>query len=76
MDINARSNARKKESFYNGKVICLDAKSYYYTTGRIYQFKDGVFTDNAGAIVPTNKKIHSFEEWAEWSNAEWMEVIE
>lgn len=67
---------KKENTLYNGKVICLDAKSYYYTTGRIYQFKDGVFTDNAGAIVPTNKKIHSFEEWAEWSNAEWMEVIE
>lgn len=75
-EYEAERKEKEKNPLYNGKVICLDAKSYYYTTGRIYQFKDGVFTDNAGAIVPTNKKIHSFEEWAEWSNAEWMEVIE
>lgn len=61
---------------YNGKVICLDDKCCDYTTGRIYQFKDGVFTNNAGLIVPTDKTIHSFEEWAEWSDAEWMEVME
>lgn len=61
---------------YNGKVICLDDKCCDYTTGRIYQFKDGVFANNAGLIVPTDKTIHSFEEWAKWSDAEWMEVME
>lgn len=66
----------ERETLYNGKVICLDAKSCDYTTGKIYQFRDGKITTNSGNIIPSVKKIHSFKEWANWSNAKWMEVVE
>ena len=66
----------KKSPFYNGKVFCLDAKSYDYTTGKIYQFEDEAIIDNSGLMMPDDRRVHSFEEWKRWSNAEWMEVVE
>lgn len=65
-----------ERKMYNGKVICLDAKSYDYTTGKIYQFEDGAIIDNSGLMMPGDRRVHSFEEWKRWSNAEWMEVVE
>lgn len=75
-EYEVKRKRRMKPPLYNEKVICLDDKCCAYTTGRIYQFKDGVFTNDAGLIIPIDRKIHSFEEWADLSNAEWMEVIE
>lgn len=72
----AERKEEKEPAFYNGKVFCLDNECYDYTTGKIYQFEDGAVTNDVGLIMPTDKKIHSFEEWAEWSNAKWMEVVE
>ena len=72
----AERKEEKEAAFYNGKVFCLDNECYDYTTGKIYQFEDGAVTNDVGLIMPTDKKIHSFEEWANWSNAKWMEVVE
>lgn len=65
-----------ERKMYNGKVICLDAKFYDYTTGKIYQFEDGAIIDNSGLMMPDDRRVRSFEEWKRWSNAEWMEVVE
>lgn len=70
------SEYEAERKVYNGKVICLDAKSYDYTTGKIYQFEDGAIIDNSGLMMPDDRRVHSFEEWKRWSNAEWMEVVE
>lgn len=72
----AERKEEKEPAFYNGKVFCLDNGCCAYTTGRIYQIKDGVFTNDEGVIVPIDRKLHSFEEWKRWSNAKWMEVVE
>ena len=63
-------------TYYNGKVICVDDNDYYfYTKGKIYQFKDGIAFDDFGGRFNT-KPFTSFDELAKWSHAKWLEVVE
>lgn len=72
----AERKEEKEPAFYNGKVFCLDNKYCDYTVGKIYQFKYGKIMSDSERVQPENRRVHSFEEWANWSNAKWMEVIE
>jgi hypothetical protein len=63
---------------YNGKVVCVNNNSTdrLYTVGKIYEFKDGNFTDDRGFKRPSMGKSYSFEDWLANSNAKFIEVIE
>lgn len=69
----------KKEELpklYNGKVVCVDnGENKDYTIGKIYQFMNGYVRMDDGTKMPF-KPIHTFEEWAKWSTAKWIEVVE
>lgn len=69
----------KKEEppkLYNGKVVCVDTgENSDYTVGKIYQFVNGYVRMDDGEEMPFNP-IHTFEEWARWSTAKWIEVVE
>lgn len=61
---------------YNGKVVCVDdGENEDYTVGKIYQFMNGYVHMDDGTEMPF-KPIHTFEEWAKWSTAKWIEVVE
>lgn len=65
-----------KETFYNGKVVCIKAVPHSsFTVGKVYQFVDGSVTDD---IPHTYTGIHDFEQWQRGSkgHTEWMEVTE
>ena len=67
----------KKSELYNGKVICIDniGNPTEYTTGKIYEFKDGMLTTNAGDKLPYGG-VRSFKEWTNFSCSKWLEVVE
>lgn len=73
-----RKHLYKRKHLYNGKVVCIDntCNKYTYTVGKIYQFKDGSLTGDDGELYPDNDSIHAFEDWKEWSSADWIEVVE
>jgi hypothetical protein len=65
-----------KETFYNGKVVCIKAVPYSsFTVGKVYQFVDGSVTDDNGHKFP---KVNDFEQWQRGSkgHTEWIEVKE
>lgn len=68
---------KDKPSYYNGKALCVDNHhNDTYTRGRVYQFKDGILTDDYGFAINDESPVKTFEEWKKWSSAEWLEVIE
>lgn len=68
--------------YYNGKVVCVDrhvVDHKSYTIGKIYEFVDGVLTDDTGYHFNTGlmgEPFKSFDEWNKWSNAKWLEIKE
>lgn len=66
---------KEEPKYYNGKVVCVDKKGLdqMYTTGKIYQFVDGVLTADDGF---KSGQFESFEQWKVVSRAEWLEVVE
>jgi len=59
---------------YNGKVVCVDNVGMScYTVGKIYQFKEGRFLDDAGYKT---KMTFSFTDWQNLSIAKWLEIVE
>lgn len=69
---------RDTEHFYNGKVVCveLNGNEGIYTVGKIYQFEEGKLISNTGIKCPPFKRIHSFDEWAEWTASKFIEIKE
>lgn len=69
---------RDTVKFYNGKVVCIDNcfNEDNYTVGKIYQFKDGIITTDQGEELREYNPVTSFDDFAEWSSAEWIEVVE
>lgn len=65
------------EKFYNGRVFCVDNGSakHLYTTGKIYEFKDGQLICDEGYLFPF-KPIKSISPFLRGSGAKWMEVVE
>lgn len=46
----------KKPKYYNGKMVCVDNGGYYWwTVGKIYEYKDGIVTADDGSKYPSNK---------------------
>lgn len=42
----------RKPKLYNGRVLCTQARSRFFTTGKVYEVKDGQLTDDAGDRQP------------------------
>ena len=71
------------KSLYNGKVVCIDNRtnSTIYTVGKIYQFENGDLIANDGCKYPgircdESDYIHTFEDWAKWTSAKFLEIKE
>lgn len=46
----------EKPKYYNGKMVCVaDGKHYWWTVGKIYEYKDGVVTADDGSKYPRSK---------------------
>lgn len=75
---------RYTKKLYNGKVVCIEneGNKRIHTVGKIYQFKDGILCGDNGLNYPCepyhndSMKIHSFEEWADWTGSKFIEVVE
>ena len=65
------------EKFYNGRVFCVDRgdNTTMYTTGKIYEFKDGQFICDNGDPFPW-MPIENVSAFIAGSSAKWMEVVE
>ena len=65
------------EKLYNGRVFCVDNGSakHLYTTGKIYEFKDGQLICDEGYLFPF-KPIKNISSFLIGSGAKWMEVVE
>lgn len=62
---------------YNGKVVCIDVGcNKCYTVGKIYQFVDGTITNDNGVIFGNHIPFASFKEFANWTSAKFIEVVE
>lgn len=45
----------EKPKYYNGKMVCVaDGGLYWWTVGKIYEYKDGVVTAGDGSKYPKN----------------------
>lgn len=54
----------EKPKYYNGKVVCISStNTESFTVGKVYEIKDGKFTDNEGRIRPiTSDRITCIED--------------
>lgn len=71
-------NKVKKPTYYNGKVVCVEAEGKAYTVGKIYEFKDGRVRIDNGCTLPSGEPIKSLDEWNnfEWTLAKFIELKE
>lgn len=47
----------EKPKYYNGKMVCVENGEYYWwTVGKIYEYKDGIVTADDGDKYPKNKQ--------------------
>lgn len=67
-----------KKELYSGKVVCVrNPANDNYTVGKIYEFKDGAITTDAGVVINNNgEEFHSFEEFAAFSSAAFVKLVE
>lgn len=66
----------EEPKYYNGKVVCVDNNDFhFYTTGKVYQIKDGVAYDDYGDKFRFTPFV-SVYELNKWSDAKWLEVVE
>lgn len=62
---------------YNGKVVCVDPNGFpYYTKGKIYEVKDGLYFTDDGIPLPCCYRLSSFDDLQRDSVAIWLEVVE
>lgn len=62
---------------YNGRVFCVDSGEcdHLYTTGKIYEFKDGQITCDQGHRFPWIP-VTNISTFITGSGATWMEVVD
>lgn len=73
--VGCKKEEPETPKYYNGKVVCVNNCGFdeIYTTGKIYQFVDGVLTYDDG---DTTLRMVSFKQWEATSSAKWLEVVE
>jgi hypothetical protein len=71
---------KDKKQKYNGKVVCVESKHKFWTVGKVYEFKDGIITDDDGDRRGVMCHFGCFEDWDEFCNAgrgmKFIEVVE
>ena len=51
--LGAEKKEPEKPKYYNGKMVCIDNGGYpWWTVGKIYEYKDGIVTDDEGYKNP------------------------
>ena len=51
--LGAEKKEPEKPKYYNGKMVCIDNGGYYWwTVGKIYEYKDGIVTADDGDKYP------------------------
>lgn len=61
----------------NFKVRCAKAVHSWFTTGKIYEIKDGKITDDDGEFYPLSKRLENIEELRGYASGnEWELVTE
>lgn len=51
--LGAKNKKPEKPKYYNGKMVCVERGAYYWwTVGKIYEYKDGVVTADDGDRYP------------------------
>ena len=54
--LGAERKEPEKQKYYNGKMVCVENGEYYWwTVGKIYEYKDGIVTADDGSKYPSNK---------------------
>lgn len=54
--LGAEKKEPEKPKYYNGKMVCVENGGYYWwTVGKIYEYKDGIVTADDGSKYPSNK---------------------
>ena len=53
--LGAEKKETEKPKYYNGKMVCVENGGYYWwTVGKIYEYKDGIVTADDGDKYPKN----------------------
>lgn len=65
-------NVRK---YYNGEIVCTDARSGNLTTGKIYKVKNGQFRDDNGQIHGDVYPYINFRDLNDQHFSEFVEVV-
>ena len=73
--IEVSERGEKPEGF-TGKVICTKSKNSFITTGKIYEFVNGVSLDGDGENLPAVRPIKSVEELNDKIHSDFIEVVE
>ena len=54
--LGAEKKETEKPKYYNGKMVCVkNGGNYWWTVGKIYEYKDGIVTADDGSKYPSNK---------------------
>jgi len=62
-----------KPKYYSGKVVCVKSNDRYFTKGKVYEIKDGKFTDNTGTERPcVSKYVRNLSDLNEGYFEKWM----
>lgn len=66
---------KKENPGYNGKVVCIhtDESNPFITTGKIYQFVNGVMINDLGIC---SRKFDSFAHFDKATSDKWLEIVE
>ena len=62
-----------KKPKWNAKIICTEAHEPYFTHGKIYEVRDGIFEDNLGEETLI---FNSLEMLNDTYSAQFAEVVE
>ncbi len=52
-----------KPKLFNGKVVCTKSEYRFWTVGKVYEFKDGIITDDDGDGHGFGQPFESFEDF-------------
>lgn len=65
----------QSQKYFSGKVVCIKAVTDEFTTGKIYEIKDGVIYSDFGVRV-TSKLISSVDELNGRLLSQFVEIVE
>ena len=75
--VDASEPQPEPKKLYNGKVVCVETKNMYLTTGKIYEFKDGVSKYDDGDKFPLHKPpVDSLKTLNSFGIAKFIELVE